>query len=92
MLTATRAHPQLAGAEIEFRMPWLNHCWQVTLYPTAWGLTTARMPYGEESFEIEFNSLPEGIIALAARRSAVLYDPRRKLPEKPTMIVIAISS
>ena len=29
-------------------MPWLNHCWQVTLYPSATGLTTARMPYGDE--------------------------------------------
>ena len=36
-------------------MPWLNHTWQVTLYPTASGLTTARMPYGDEAFEIDFD-------------------------------------
>jgi len=36
-------------------MPWLNHCWQVTLYPTACGLTTARMPHGENDFQIDFD-------------------------------------
>ncbi|MEP6656443.1 MAG: DUF5996 family protein [Betaproteobacteria bacterium] len=46
---------QIVGKIRLDRMPWLNHCWQVTLYPTARGLTTARMPYGEESFEIEFD-------------------------------------
>jgi hypothetical protein len=36
-------------------MPWLNHCWQVTLYPTARGLTTGRMPYGSESLQLDFD-------------------------------------
>lgn len=36
-------------------MPWLNHTWQVTLYPTARGLTTSRMPYDGEALEIEFD-------------------------------------
>jgi Family of unknown function (DUF5996) len=36
-------------------MPWQNHTWQVTLYPTASGLTTGRMPYGEDAFEIDFD-------------------------------------
>jgi len=35
--------------------PWLNHTWQVTLYPTAAGLTTGRMPYGDQVFEIDFD-------------------------------------
>ena len=36
-------------------MPWQNHTWQVTLYPTASGLTTGRMPYGDEALEIDFD-------------------------------------
>jgi hypothetical protein len=36
-------------------MPWLNHAWNVTLYPTASGLSTGRMPYGDELLEIEFD-------------------------------------
>jgi hypothetical protein len=36
-------------------MPWLNHCWQVTLYPTAHGLTTGPMPYGKEQLQIDFD-------------------------------------
>ncbi len=47
-------------------MPWLNHTWQVTLYPTARGLTTARMPHGGRSLEIEFDFVRH---ALALRTS-----------------------
>jgi hypothetical protein len=39
------------------RMPWLNHTWQVTLYPTVSGLTTGSMPYGDEALEIDFDFL-----------------------------------
>jgi hypothetical protein len=46
---------QIVGKVRLARMPWLNHCWQVTLYPTARGLTTARMPYGEEHFQMDFD-------------------------------------
>ncbi len=46
---------QIVGKIRLARMPWLNHTWQVTLYPTACGLTTGRMPYGEEALEIAFD-------------------------------------
>jgi hypothetical protein len=46
---------QIVGKVRLARMPWLNHCWQVTLYPTARGLTTGPMPYGEEHFQIDFD-------------------------------------
>jgi hypothetical protein len=46
---------QIVGKIRLARMPWLNHTWQVTLYPTATGLTTGRMPYGDEAFEIDFD-------------------------------------
>ena len=36
-------------------MPWINHTWQVTLYPSARGLTTGRMPHGRDALEIEFD-------------------------------------
>jgi Family of unknown function (DUF5996) len=46
---------QIVGKIRLARMPWLNHCWQVTLYPTARGLTTGPMPYGGEHFEMDFD-------------------------------------
>jgi len=48
---------QIVGKIRLARMPWLNHTWQVTLYPTASGLTTGRMPYGHESCQIDFDFL-----------------------------------
>lgn len=36
-------------------MPWINHCWHVTLYVTPRGLTTSLIPYSSGGFEIEFN-------------------------------------
>ena len=46
---------QIVGKIRLARMPWLNHSWQVTLYPTAAGLTTGPMPYRDEVFEIDFD-------------------------------------
>jgi len=48
---------QIVGKIRLARMPWLNHCWQVTFYPTARGLTTGPMPYGEEHLQIDFDFL-----------------------------------
>ena len=46
---------QIVGKIRLARMPWLNHCWQVTLYPTARGVTTGPMLYGEDHLQIEFD-------------------------------------
>jgi hypothetical protein len=46
---------QVVGKIRLARMPWLNHTWQVTLYPTICGLSTGRMPYGDRALEIEFD-------------------------------------
>jgi len=35
--------------------PWLNHSWHVTLYVTPRGLSTSPIPYGDRSFEVEFD-------------------------------------
>ena len=37
---------QIVGKIRLQQMPWINHSWHVTLYPTASGLTTSAMPYG----------------------------------------------
>jgi hypothetical protein len=65
--------------------PWLNHSWHVPLYVTARGLTTSPIPYGEGSFEIEFDftehvldiTTSDGYrtkIALQPRTVAEFYD------------------
>ena len=35
--------------------PPINHCWNVTLYPTARGLTTSPMPYARRALQIDFD-------------------------------------
>jgi hypothetical protein len=35
--------------------PWLNHSWHVTLYVSARGLTTGPIPYGQRTFQIDFD-------------------------------------
>lgn len=43
-------------------MPPLNHCWQVTLYPTVRGLTTAPMPHGRRMLQIDFDFLEHRLV------------------------------
>jgi len=35
--------------------PAVNHCWHVTLYVTARGLTTSPIPYGARTFQVDFD-------------------------------------
>jgi hypothetical protein len=58
---------QIVGKIRLAQAPWLNHCWQVTLYPTARGLTTAAMPYGTGTrgmrmFQIDFDFLAHQLL------------------------------
>jgi hypothetical protein len=55
--TCTTLHlwTQVVGKIRLAHTPWLNHSWHVALYPTAQGLTTSLVPYGQRSFEIEFD-------------------------------------
>ena len=46
---------QIVGKIRLARMPWQNHTWQVALYPSAAGLTTGRMPCGDDALEIAFD-------------------------------------
>jgi hypothetical protein len=48
---------QIVG-KVRLRLtPLVNHWWNVPLYVTARGLTTARIPYGEKTFELRFDFL-----------------------------------
>src|ERR1700676_5117653 len=38
-------------------MPHVNHAWNVTLYPTVRGLTTAPLPHGNRMLQIDFDFL-----------------------------------
>jgi len=46
---------QIVGKIRLAQSPWMNHSWQTTLYVTTRGLTTSPIPYGNLTFEIDFN-------------------------------------
>ena len=46
---------QIVGKIRLAQTPWINHSWHVTLYVTARGLTTSPVPYGDRSFQIDFD-------------------------------------
>ncbi len=46
---------QIVGKVRMAQSPWVNHCWHVTLYVTAIGLTTSAIPYGNRVFQIDFD-------------------------------------
>ena len=48
---------QIAGKIRLVQTPWLNHSWHVVLYVTSRGLSTSAIPYGERSFELNFDFL-----------------------------------
>jgi hypothetical protein len=48
---------QIVGKVRLALMPPINHCWNVTLYPTVRGLTTLPMIYGERMLQIDFDFL-----------------------------------
>jgi hypothetical protein len=46
---------QIVGKTRLALMPMRNHWWNVTLYPSAWGLTTRRMPLDTHNLELEID-------------------------------------
>jgi len=48
---------QIVGKIRLTQTPWLNHSWHVVFYVTARGLSTSSIPYGERSFELNFDFL-----------------------------------
>src|SRR5262249_32189210 len=48
---------QIVGKIRLVQTPWLNHSWHVVFYVTPRGLSTSSIPYGERSFELNFDLL-----------------------------------
>jgi hypothetical protein len=46
---------QIVGKVRLAQSPWINHSWHVTLYVTSRGLTTLPIPYGNRTFQIDFD-------------------------------------
>ncbi len=46
---------QIVGKIRLTQTPWVNHSWHVPLYVTSKGLTTAPIPHGSRSFEMQFD-------------------------------------
>ena len=53
---------QIVGKVRLVQTPWINHSWHVPLYLTARGLTTGRMPYGQQIFQIDFDFIDHRLI------------------------------
>ena len=62
--TCTTLHmwTQIVGKIRGKLSPPVNHWWHTALYVTARGLTTSPMPYGERSFEIEFDFVDHNLV------------------------------
>ena len=59
---------QIVGKIRLVQTPWLNHSWHVVLYVTPRGLTTSPIPYGERSFELDFDFIDHVLVASTERR------------------------
>ena len=69
---------QIVGKIRLAQTPWLNHSWHVTLYVSPRGLVTSSIPYGQRSFELEFDFLEHVLRASTAEGSVreVALSPR----------------
>jgi Family of unknown function (DUF5996) len=56
---------QIVGKIRNAQSPPLNHCWSVTLYVTARGLTTSLMPHGSRVFEVAFDFIDHRLLIQA---------------------------
>ncbi|WP_246442765.1 DUF5996 family protein [Rhodococcus triatomae] len=61
---------QIVGKIRMAHAPLLNHWWQVPLYVSPRGLTTSSIPYGAESFDIEFDFLDHELKIRTSRGGA----------------------
>ena len=62
--TAATLHlwTQIVGKVRLSLTPWVNHSWQVPLYVTARGLSTATIPFGSELVEVEFDFIAQRLL------------------------------
>ena len=71
---------QIAGKIRLALTPWLNHSWHVALYVTARGLTTGPIPYGEGTFQIDFDFIDHALSVSSSDGDA------RRLPLRPMTV------
>jgi len=57
---------QIVGKVRLALMPAINHTWNVTLYPTIRGVTTAPMPHGTRMLQIDFDFLEHALLLQTA--------------------------
>jgi hypothetical protein len=57
---------QIVGKVRLAQSPWINHAWHVTLYVTARGLTTSPVPYGDRTFQIDFDFIAQRVVIEAS--------------------------
>ena len=62
--TCTTLHlwTQIVGKIRLAQAPWLNHSWHATFYPTARGLTTSPIPYGNRIFQADFDFVEHALL------------------------------
>lgn len=53
---------QIVGKVRLAQSPWINHSWHVPLHGTESGLTTSPIPYGERTFQIDFDFIDHQLI------------------------------
>jgi hypothetical protein len=69
---------QVVGKIRMAQTPLVNHYWNVPLYVTARGLTTSAMPYGERTFEIDFDFIDHNLVIKTSdgQRRLLKLEPR----------------
>jgi hypothetical protein len=71
---------QIVGKVRLAQTPWINHSWHVALYVTPCGLSTASIPWGERSFQIDFDFLSHRLVIQASDGG------HRELPLRPQTV------
>lgn len=73
-LAALHLWTQVVGKVRMVCGPWLNHSWGVTLYVTSRGLGTSLVPYGAQSFEIDFDFVDSRLRARSTSGRAAEFE------------------
>ncbi|MFF5289802.1 DUF5996 family protein [Paractinoplanes globisporus] len=69
---------QIVGKVRMAHAPAVNHWWHVTLYPTARGLGTSAIPYGNGAFDLEFDFVDHFLVIRMTdgRRREIALEPK----------------
>ncbi len=63
---------QIAGKIRLARSAWVNHSWHVTLYVSARGFTTSAIPYGDRTFQIDFDFVSHEVLIVSSGETRTL--------------------